>query len=398
MSAAPPVTDAQRRARLVARHHLDRSARDPVAAVAGVVAMHASDPLTPFLGVRARVAGASPDTLATALYRDRSLWRLHAVRRTLFVATLDDAVVLEAAAGREVAAKERRRLDGWLAAELGADAVAGWLEDVTAQVRALLADGTPRRTTELVAAIPALGQEITLGSGRWTQRAPVSSRLLFVLAMEGAIVRADPAGSWRSSQYRWADTACWFGAAPRWIDDPAEARALLVARYLATHGPATLVDVRWWTGWTARQASAALAAVDACPVRLAGDAEGFVLPGDEPTPAPASSGAVAFLPGLDPTPMGWKQRGWFLGAQDGTAATRLFDRNGNVGPTIWLDGRIVGGWAVRGDGEVVHRLLEDVGATAQEAIEAEAAALTAWLDGTPLTPRFRTPLERELTA
>lgn len=398
MSAPPHVTDAQRRARLVARHHLGRTATDPVAAVAGVVAMHASDPTTPFLGVRARVAGVTRDAIAAALYDDRDLWRLHAIRRTLFVATVADAVVLEAAAGRDIAAKERRRLEGWLAAELGADAVPPWLEEVTCQVREVLADGTPRGTAELTAAVPVLATEVTLGSGRWTQRAPVSSRLLFVLAMEGAIVRAAPAGTWRSSQYRWADTERWFGAVPDRIADPAEGRAALTRRYLATHGPVALTDLRWWSGWTVRQTTAALAAAEGQPVVLDDGTEAFVLRDDEVTTDPQPEGVVALLPALDPTPMGWKQRDWYLGVVDGPAATQLYDRNGNVGPTVWLDGRIVGGWAVRTDGTVVHRLLEDVGADAAAAVDAEAAALTDWLEGTPVTPRFRTPLERELSA
>ena len=36
--------------------------------------------------------------------------------------------------------------------------------------------------------------------------------------------------------------------------------------------------------------------------------------------------------------MGWKERDWFLGEH----AEPLFDRNGNAGPTVWRDGRVVG--------------------------------------------------------
>jgi hypothetical protein len=92
--------------------------------------------------------------------------------------------------------------------------------------------------------------------------------------------------------------------------------------------------------------------------------------------------------------MGWQQRAWYLG-EHGKA---LFDTNGNAGPTVWCDGRVVGGWAQRPDGEVVFRLLEDVGTAAARAIAAEAARLTAWLDGVRLKPRFPTPLQRELSA
>ena len=73
---------------------------------------------------------------------------------------------------------------------------------------------------------------------------------------------------------------------------------------------------------------------------------------------------VALLPSLDPTTMGWKERDWYLG-DHGPA---LFDRNGNAGPTVWVDGRIVGGWAQRATGEVVYELLEDVGRAATTAV------------------------------
>ena len=117
-----------------------------------------------------------------------------------------------------------------------------------------------------------------------------------------------------------------------------------------------------------------------------------MLPGDlEPTPPPGEWAAL--LPALDPTVMGWADRSWFLGPH----GQALFDANGNAGPTVWVNGRVVGGWAQRPDGEIAIRLLEDVGTDAAGLIEAEAARVRAWLDGARVTPRFRTPLERELS-
>ena len=91
--------------------------------------------------------------------------------------------------------------------------------------------------------------------------------------------------------------------------------------------------------------------------------------------------------------MGWKERGWYLGEH----APLLFDTSGNVGPTVWSDGRIVGGWGQRQDGEVVYRLLEDIGADAVAAVAAAAATLTEQLGATRVTTRFPTPLYRELS-
>jgi hypothetical protein len=91
--------------------------------------------------------------------------------------------------------------------------------------------------------------------------------------------------------------------------------------------------------------------------------------------------------------MGWKQRSWYLGDH----APALFDGSGNAGPTVWLNGRVVGGWAARRDGDVPFRVLEDVGADALGAIEAEAERVSAWLAGGGAIPRFATPLARELS-
>lgn len=66
---------------------------------------------------------------------------------------------------------------------------------------------------------------------------------------------------------------------------------------------------------------------------------------------------------------------------------------------IWLDGRIVGGWAQRkDDGRVVTRLLEAVPAARARRIEALAAGLQDVLGSVRITPRFPAALDRELRA
>jgi Winged helix DNA-binding domain len=98
------------------------------------------------------------------------------------------------------------------------------------------------------------------------------------------------------------------------------------------------------------------------------------------------------LPTLDPTTMGWKERDWYLGPHGSV----LFDRNGNAGPTVWWGGRVVGGWAQRGDGEVVFKLLEDIGADGRRFVEREAKELTAWFGEARIRPGFLPPFQRAL--
>ena len=107
---------------------------------------------------------------------------------------------------------------------------------------------------------------------------------------------------------------------------------------------------------------------------------------------PVGHPVVALLPSLDPTTMGWRERGWYLGPHREV----LFDRNGNAGPTIWVDGRVVGAWSQRPGGVVATRLLEPVPKRVERSIHTEAARLTAWMDGRRVIPRFPTPLDKEL--
>ncbi len=240
--------------------------------------------------------------------------------------------------------------------------------------------------------MPQLAKKLSFGEGKtWAAEVGVSTRVLFLLATDGRVLRGRPRGTWISSQYRWAPTDTWLGA-PLTTWDHGAAAAELLRRWLRAFGPATATDIRWWTGWTARQATAALGDLDVAEVRLDGDATGFVL-ADDSEPRPAPKPWVAFLPSLDPTVMGWKERDWYLG--DHGAA--LFDRNGNAGPTIWADGRVIGGWVQRTDGTIATKLLERVDRPTNARLERDAQRLAAWLGEVRIIPRFRTPLDQELT-
>ncbi len=158
-----------------------------------------------------------------------------------------------------------------------------------------------------------------------------------------------------------------------------------------------LTDIRWWTGWTGTEVDRALRTIgsDVAEVDLDGST-GVMLAADLEDDAAEREPAapwVGLLPALDPTVMGWAERAWYLGPH----GAALFDRSGNAGPTIWADGRIVGGWAQRPGGSVGIRLLEDVGSEAAAAIDEAAVRLGGLIGGVRVTPRFRTPLERELS-
>ncbi len=384
---------AERRARLAARHHLALSARAGTAAevAASLIALHGTDPASVYLAIWARTGPVDAAAIDHALYEEQALIRMLGMRRTMFVVPAGLAPAIQASCTDQIAERLRRQLVQHLGqAGIGADA-AGWLKEVgEATVRALTVRGTATGA-ELAQDEPRLRTQLVYAEGKsYGGPASITSRVLMLLSAEGRIVRGRPRGGWTSSLYLWspASPGLTGGTGP----PLATARAELARRWLLAFGPAPVSDLQWWTGWTAGQVTAALAQLRTTEVDLGG-VPGIVLAGDEAA-EPARQPGAALLPALDPTPMGWRERGWFLGEH----GPPLFDRSGNIGPTVWWDGRIIGGWAQRKDGEIVFRLLEDAGADAVAAVAAEAERLQAWLGKVRITPRFRTPLERELSS
>ncbi|MDQ1721187.1 MAG: hypothetical protein QOI26_921 [Pseudonocardiales bacterium] len=389
------VAPAQRRARLAWRHRLaaEALATSPVEVARDLVALHSTDPSSVYLAAWARMKDGDVATVQRALYEERSLIRLLAMRRTVFVTSLDLAPVLQAACSRAVAARERRKLESMLAAAGVAEDVQRWLDD-TEQVllQALRARGEAT-AAELATDDLRLRTEIVIGGGTANQgRQNVASRMLLLLAAESKVVRGRPRGSWTSHQYNWSALERWSpGGLADWNTQQAEVE--LGRRWLTAFGPGTAQDLGWWAGWTKTQVKRVLAALDAEPVSIDGGI-GYLLPDDlEPVPEPEPW--VALLPALDSTPMGWHQREWFLGEH----ASYLFDQYGNIGPSLWCNGAIVGGWAHDRDGRLVVRFLQDVGSEALAAAQAQADLLASRLGGVRLTARTRgkTWLEQELT-
>jgi hypothetical protein len=383
------IGDDERRARLVARHHHNRTAGSVEDASESLVGFHSSDPVSVVLSAWARVEGFAVSDLDEALYERRTLLRMLGMRRTLFVQTRRVAAVMDTACTRDLLPPQRRRLAGMIEDQGLAEDGEIWLSAVEEATMGALVAAGQATAAELRPLVPELTEKLMFGEGKtWGGEVGVSTRVLFLLATSGRIVRGRPLGTWRSSQYRWAPVEVWLGRSLPQIDKES-AETELLERWLRSYGPGTITDLRWWTGWTLGRTREVLARLDVEEVEL-DDGAGFVLADDleGATYAPV----VALLPGLDPSVMGWKDRDWFLG-EHGPA---LFDRNGNAGPTVWVDGRIVGGWAQNRAGRIVTRLLEDVGAETADAVEAEADRLEGWLDGFLFKPRFRGPLEKEL--
>lgn len=390
------IDTAQRRARLQRRHGLVPSHPRTVAeAAAAIVVVHATDPATVYLSLLARCPEATLDDISAALYEDRSLVKLIGMRRTMFVVPTDFAPVVHSAAGRAIAQRLRKQLLQHLGTHRVEppidDDLAAWLTDVEAGTERAVDARGEALASQLSQDEPRLRTTlIPNGDKAYDVPIKLTSRVLTLMGADGRVVRGRPAGTWLSRQHRWASVrSLWPDGMPDLPESSAEEE--LVRRWLGAFGPATVADLKWWTGWTLGTTRKVLARLEVTEVGLDDEQEPGVVLSDDLEPEPPVPPAAVLLPALDATPMGWQRRGWYLGPHQ----PALFDRNGNIGPTVWWDGRIVGGWAIR-DGEIVWRLLEDVGAEASAAVAEVAGALQPKLAGASVIPSFRTPLEREL--
>ena len=394
---ATVIEDDERRARLAERHLLLPSTRtDDLPAIAdALVALHSSDPVTVYLSALSRMAHPSIEAVDDALYEQRSLLRHHAMRRTLWVATPDVVRQMHATSTRGLLEPERRRTCGLLASS-GVRNPERWLARAEEQVLADLHEHGPSTARELGQRVEALRQPLQLAPGkRYAATQSAHTRVLLILCLTGQVVRGRP-GSWINGAYRYAATDSWLPGGLGELD-PRQAAADLADRWLRRFGPGTTTDLRWWTGWTAAVVKKALADCGAVEVKVA-EGPGWLAADDEPLPPrggtggssppePTQHGAkpwVAVLPGLDPTIMGWKQRAWYLP----DAATEVFDGVGNAGPSIWVDGRVVGAWAQARDGEIHTHYFERVAAARRRQVDERIEELKAWIGDTRFTVRF----------
>src|SRR5689334_21148490 len=259
----------ERRARLTTRHLLagERDkATDPASAARAVVALHATDPATVFLSIQARTTGVDIAAIEAALYDERTLLRMLAMRRTMFVVPVEDAPILQKSCTDAIAVQQRKRYLQLIAGLGDGD----WLDEVAESTAEALHKRGEATGAELSTDEPRLRSKVTLAEGKaYGGSQNITTWVLLLLAAEGRIVRGRPRGSWLSTQWRWSPIDRWLpeGMAAPSADD---ARAALVRRWLAAYGPGTVADLRWWTGWTAAHVKRALEAVGAVEVDLDG--------------------------------------------------------------------------------------------------------------------------------
>ena len=388
------ISVLERRRAMVRRHYLAGDASGPEAVTRAVIALHASDPASVYLSVLARSAASTLADVAQAVYDRRSLVRWMAMRRTLFVFPREDIPMIQAAVSTPLAATLRTRLISQLkrnGTEPPIDGdTAAWLDDLASRVEHALGERGAATGAQLSADEPGLATSV-LARAPSDRPQNVTTSLLTLMSAEGRLVRGTPVGAWTNRHHRWEPIGRW------WPDglpthDIGQAQQELAHRWLTRFGPATIEDLQWWTGWNKTTTYQALSNLPVAEIDLHGQ-PGIILRERDDGPDDTAADVASLLPALDPTPMGWKHRDWFLGLDH----QAVFDRAGNIGPTVWWNGEIIGSWAITAAGDLRTRVLVDRGAAAIAAIDTAAAQLHQRLNGATVTPVIRTPLELSIT-
>ncbi|MEV8146998.1 winged helix DNA-binding domain-containing protein [Arthrobacter sp. NPDC080073] len=386
------ITDIERRSRLARRHAISPQHRvaDAEAAIEAMLALHATEPATPYLSTFARTEQSTPQTLEDAQVSSRTVVKQLAMRRTVFLFNTSRLPQVLGGPSARVARQESTKLRKDIEAAAIAEDGQIWMDTARSAVLNALKDHREASAQELREQLPELSGQVS-----WFAHKPygnvqhIAPRVLSWMGAAGDLVRGGNDGTWRTNRHRWARMDDWFGE-PVEHADPRTAYEALVSEYLRAFGPVTETDLVWWFGTTKRAIRDALADLAAVQVQLERDQRGWVLPDDE-EPEPPVEPWAAVLPALDPTSLGWKEKDFYLPPD---FYPSIFDWSGNCGTTAWWNGQIIGSYVQDDAGHVELLIGRDPGIAGRKALQAQSKRLDDWLDGTRINAAYKSPMSK----
>jgi hypothetical protein len=300
--AAPPITFRRLYNQLLA----GTGAASPHAVVSHFGAMQAQDYLGALWAVGTRMRDAVERDVEDAL-AERRIVRCWPMRGTLhFVAAEDVRWMLELLAPR-VLKRHRKRLEG----DFELDAAT--LRRARAAVERALQGGHALTRPEIYAVLERA--RITTGASR-------GLHILFALAHERLLCF----GARRGKQPTFVLLDEWLPPSPPKSRE--EALVELARRYVASHAPATLADLAWWSGLTAKEANEA---VSLAGVSLDGASA------DARLRAPH----VRLLPPFDEYTVAYKDRSAVV---DPAHAKNVNAGGGMINAIVVVNGVVAGSW------------------------------------------------------
>jgi hypothetical protein len=352
------------------RHHLvDRAAPSEMLQVAGRIGgLHAQVMSSAELSLWARVEGLEPDAVSSALWEERSLVKLWAMRGTLHLLPAGELKTWLGALGTY----DHYLKPAWLRAfEMTREQLEHLIDTIGEAL-----DGELRTREELgaevarIAGSPELADKVRGSWGPYLKPASFRGRLCF--------------GPSDGQRVRFTRPDAWLGRELA-LPDPEEARRAVTRRHLGAFGPAARQDLARWWGAQPAQGGRMLAALgdEVAEVDVDGTA-GWMLRehAEEAAAEEPPSRLARLLPGFDM---------WVIGAArdavallDPAEKKRVYRNQGWISPVLLVNGRMDGVWKHERKGKRLVVTIEPFGKLpkwARAGAEAEAERLAAFLGG-----------------
>ena len=262
------------RATLARQLLLERSDLSVTAAVENLVGLQSQAPLAHYVGLWSRLADFNPIDAGAAL-ESGDLVRTHAMRATVHLFTRRDALGI------------RALIQPMLAARFASSPFPKLLPDVDL-------DAVRREARSVATERPISRVELGRRLAELFPDAP-EEPLAYAATYLEPMAQVPPRGVWgKRAPVRWQTYRGWLGAdadAPATIDQ-------IVLRYLAAFGPATVGDMRTWSGLSGLRKVVDRLATDLRRFTDESGRELLDLP-EAPRPAADVSAPVRFLPEYD---------------------------------------------------------------------------------------------------
>ena len=300
------------RATLARQLLLERKRLSPKAVIERLVGMQAQWSQAPYVGIWTRTTSFRRQTLERELARG-AIVKANLLRQTLHLVTPRDYGLIRAALS------ESGHRDQWPAAKR-----------LALEVRALAEAG------------PVTSSEVFELFERKHGLTGIEARQAFQAARIRAHVLHDhESASWNApARHRFVAHA-----EPE-AQDPTEARAAIIRRYLAAFGPASRQDIGAWSKMRTPELKRALERLE--PLRRFRDENGRELLDvpRAPLPDPETPAPVRFLPKWDNVLLSFADRTRVLPE---AYRRRVIAVNGDVAQTFLVDGFVAGIWTVEAD-------------------------------------------------